>query len=65
MLRNSRFYRWLKCRHKWERYELDDTSLLNCNLRVYETMRYDAKGIIVCKKCSEIRTVGKGPRIIW
>ncbi len=63
----GRLKRWLKCRHKWEVWDMDNAlNPLSCGqIKSVEKMDPNREKIKICLKCTEVRTFGKKTNILW
>lgn len=62
----SRIVRWLVCRHKWDRYTMD-SQLIDWNtytVTVCEPLNTNCARVAICRKCGEVRSIGK-EQTLW
>ncbi len=63
----NRFFRWLKCQHKWEEWRMDDplNPISYGKIFSLEKLDLNKEKIKICLKCREIRTFGKKVINLW
>lgn len=59
----KRLGRWIRCRHKWTKYRIDDVEMMlvmtSRTVRLPEGVNYNCEGVRCCSKCGEVRSYGK------
>ena len=64
----SRLRRWLACRHKWKRYDMEswEADWMAGPINVCEPINPNCRKVAVCHKCGEIRSIGKSKeQTLW